>query len=89
MPQRPSETQRLSWYLLLVLPFVGTLWVPFFNAVEPRFGGFPYFYWYQFAWIAVSAVLTGVVYFATREAESESTPRDREASEAARSGFDR
>ena len=57
------------WYLLLIAPFVGTLWVPFYNAVEPRLAGVPYFYWYQFLWIIIGAVLTGVVYFATRDEE--------------------
>lgn len=52
---------------LLVVPFVGTLWVPFYNAVEPRLGGVPFFYWYQFAWIGIGAAITAVVYFATRE----------------------
>ena len=55
------------WYLCLGVPFVGTLWVPFYNAVEPRAGGVPFFYWYQFVWIFVGAVLTAVVYFATRD----------------------
>jgi hypothetical protein len=55
------------WYALLILPFVGTLWVPFYNALEPRVFGIPYFYWYQFLWIAISATLTAIVYFATRE----------------------
>jgi hypothetical protein len=27
----------------------------------------PYFYWYQFLWVLISAALTGVVYFATRD----------------------
>lgn len=57
------------WLLLLLAPFVGTLWVPFYNAVDPRVAGIPYFYWYQLAWIGVSAVLTAVVYFATRQAD--------------------
>jgi hypothetical protein len=55
------------WYLLLLVPFVGTLWVPFYDAVEPRVFGVPFFYWYQFAWIGVSAAITAVVYFATPE----------------------
>jgi hypothetical protein len=63
------------WYLLLLLPFVGTLWVPFLNAVEPRLGGIPYFYWYQFAWIAIGAVLTAVVYFATHEPDRDDDGR--------------
>jgi hypothetical protein len=58
---------RRTWllHLLLVAPFVGTLWVPFYNAIEPSIAGVPYFYWYQFLWIALGAGLTAVVYFAT------------------------
>jgi hypothetical protein len=51
--------------LLLVIPFVGVLWVPFYNSVEPQLGGVPFFYWYQFLWIIISAGLTGIVYVAT------------------------
>jgi Protein of unknown function (DUF3311) len=65
----PRRGSQWRWYLLLVAPFVGMLWVPFYNRVEPRIGSIPFFYWYQFAWIGISAVLTIVVYLATREAE--------------------
>jgi uncharacterized protein DUF3311 len=61
--RRPSS----AWHSLLALPFVGLLWVPFYNRSEPALAGFPYFYWYQFVWIGVSAGLTAVVYFATRD----------------------
>jgi hypothetical protein len=63
------RTQRRvwGWYVSLLVPFVATLWVPFYNSVEPRLGGVPYFYWYQFLWIILGATLTGVVYFATRD----------------------
>jgi hypothetical protein len=65
---RPARTgPAWRWYLLLVPPFVGTLWVPFYNSVEPRLGNVPFFYWYQLAWIVGGAVLTATVYFATRE----------------------
>ena len=66
VPVRRGPPQVL-WYLLLLVPFVGTLWVPFYNALEPRVLGIPYFYWYQFLWIVISAALTAIVYFATRE----------------------
>ncbi len=59
-----------AWQLLLLVPFVGTLWVPFYDALEPRIGGVPYFYWYQFLWIGIGAVITAVVYFVTRRRES-------------------
>ncbi len=64
---RAGGWRRRGWYLLLVPPFVGTLWVPFYNFVDPTLGGVPFFYWYQLVWILVGAVLTATVYFATRE----------------------
>jgi len=64
----PARKRRfLVWYVPLLAPFVGTLWVPFYNAVEPRAGGIPFFYWYQFVWIFIGAALTAVVYYATRD----------------------
>ena len=59
-----------GWYLLLLVPFIAILWVPFYAGAEPAFAGIPYFYWYQFLWIFISAVLTAIVYFATREPET-------------------
>lgn len=47
---------------LLILPFVGLLWVPFYNLKDPQFFGFPFFYWYQLAWVPVTACLTWIVY---------------------------
>jgi hypothetical protein len=58
-----------GWYLLLVVPFIAILWIPFYASGEPAFFGIPYFYWYQFLWIFISAVLTAIVYFAARDSE--------------------
>jgi hypothetical protein len=55
------------WYLLFVIQFVAVLWPPFYNQAEPMFVGIPFFYWYQMAWVLISAALTAVVYFATEE----------------------
>jgi hypothetical protein len=57
------------WYLLLLLPFIAMLWVPSYASGQPELFGIPYFYWYQFLWILISAALTAIVYFATREPE--------------------
>jgi hypothetical protein len=65
--QNNSARGGRGWYLLLLLPFVAMLWVPFYNSIEPRLAGIPYFYWYQFLWVLISAIITAVVYFATRE----------------------
>jgi hypothetical protein len=53
------------WYLLLAVQFVAALWVPFYNSVEPSWGGIPFFYWFQLAMVFGAAALTAIVYFAT------------------------
>lgn len=53
-------------YWLLILPYIGLLFPSFYAAQEPVLFGFPFFYWYQFAWVIVSAALTAIVYRATR-----------------------
>ncbi len=65
--RRPRTATKLLWYLLLLPPFVGMLWVPFYNSVEPTLGGVPFFYWYQAVWILIGCVLTAGVYLATRD----------------------
>lgn len=54
---------RYLWYLVLLIPFVAMLWVSSYNVAEPNVLGFPFFYWYQFLWVIISAVLTAIVYF--------------------------
>lgn len=48
--------------ILLIIPFVAMLWVPFYNRTEPTLWSFPFFYWYQLGWILISAVVIGLVY---------------------------
>jgi hypothetical protein len=50
------------WYLLLFPAYVGLLWVPFYARTDPELFGFPFFYWYQLAWVPLTALLTWVVY---------------------------
>jgi hypothetical protein len=54
-------------YLLLVVPYLGVLWVPFYNRTGPEFWGVPFFYWYQLFWIPLGAVLLYPVYRAVRD----------------------
>ncbi len=54
----------LRWlYVLLIIPFIATLWIPFYAGTEPSLAGIPYFYWYQFLWVIITAILTAIVYF--------------------------
>jgi hypothetical protein len=56
--RRPSRW----WYVLLALPFAGLLYVPLYATKDPELFGFPFFYWYQLAWVPVAALLTWTVY---------------------------
>ncbi|MGC4110196.1 MAG: DUF3311 domain-containing protein [Nocardioides sp.] len=49
--------------LIVLLPAVVVpLWVPLYNKTDPELWGFPFFYWFQFALILGSAVLTVIAY---------------------------
>jgi hypothetical protein len=47
--------------VLLLLPFLCLLWVPLYNLRMPELFGFPFFYWYQLAWVPAAMVLTWIV----------------------------
>ena len=50
---------------LLAIPALGLCFPAIYARSEPSLLGWPFFYWYQFAWIILSGVITAVVYFAT------------------------
>jgi hypothetical protein len=52
--------------LLLLLPFLGLLVVPLFNSETPEFLGFPFFYWYMFAWVPLTSLLIWIVHRSER-----------------------
>jgi hypothetical protein len=54
------------WYALLLLPLLGLLYPPLYATKDPEIAGVPFFYWYQFAWVFISATLTALVYNVTR-----------------------
>jgi hypothetical protein len=66
MSLRPDEhapARPMAWArLLLIVPFIVVLWVPFYNSAEPVVYGVPFFYWYQLLWIILGAVIVGIVY---------------------------
>ncbi|MGN6517428.1 MAG: DUF3311 domain-containing protein [Rhizomicrobium sp.] len=55
-------------HLLLIVPFIAMLWVPFYNRALPDLAGVPFFYWYQILWVALTALVLWVVYAAERHA---------------------
>ncbi len=61
---KKRETSRGLYWLLLV-PFLGVLFPWIYNSDSPEFIGIPFFWWYQMAWVPISAVLTILVYRST------------------------
>ena len=61
----PERSRRPALWLLL-LPYIGLLWVPFYNAREPEILGFPFFYWYQFLWVPLTALIIWIAYRSVR-----------------------
>ncbi|HMC70560.1 MAG TPA: DUF3311 domain-containing protein, partial [Mycobacteriales bacterium] len=53
--RRAARPVRRWAYVLLIAPFIGTLWVSTYASKSPTLFGFPFFYWYQFAWVIAGA----------------------------------
>jgi uncharacterized protein DUF3311 len=68
--QPVARSASRAWYVLLAVPFVALLWVPFYTRTSPKLFGFPFFYWYQFLWVPLTALIVWVVYLATRPRDS-------------------
>jgi hypothetical protein len=63
MEDKEKTAVRASWArVLLLLPFVAVLWVPFYNSIEPKAFGVPFFYWWQLLWVVLGTVVVGIVY---------------------------
>ena len=45
MMKYPTRRDSRLWNLLLLVPFVALLWVPFYNSIEPALLGIPFFDW--------------------------------------------
>ncbi|MGO4326966.1 DUF3311 domain-containing protein [Cupriavidus sp. 2TAF22] len=59
----PANQSSHSWlWLILLLPYIALLWLPFYNDTQPSFAGFPFFYWYQFLWVPLTSLLIYIVY---------------------------
>ena len=61
----PAPRRTGAWALiavLLLIAVLGTLIVPIYARSAPALGPFPFFYWYQLAWVPFVAILTAVCY---------------------------
>lgn len=62
---RKPKSERTAWNWLLIVPAIALAFPALYSRPTPELFGFPFFYWYQIAWILLSALITAIVYFAT------------------------
>ena len=67
----PRRSDRSPWNWLLLIPIVVPLIVPLYNAVDPKLGSWPLFYWLQLAFVALGVATTALVYRMTRRPAAE------------------
>ena len=62
--QPPAQRRRVGWgtALLLVLPYLGLCFPQVYARATPALFGFPFFYWYQFAWVVITSALLWIYY---------------------------
>jgi hypothetical protein len=67
MPEAKAPSKRRNWWLLLlVLPYIGLCFPQMYARATPALFGFPFFYWYQFAWVILASALMGIVYWKSK-----------------------
>ena len=66
MSQQPTPEARKRWpaiaWVLLALPYIALCFPAIYARATPALFGFPFFYWYQFAWVIITSALLYVVY---------------------------
>ncbi len=58
----PKKKRMTRWTLLLLLPYLGLCFPYIYARTTPTLWGFPFFYWYQFAWVILASALMAFVY---------------------------
>ena len=62
MNSADPKRKRSRWTLLLAVPYVALCFPQIYARSTPALWGFPFFYWYQFAWVILASALLGFVY---------------------------
>ncbi len=64
---RPHSRERSRWHWLLAVAVVVPLLTPLYNRARPQLWGLPFFYWCQIAFSGMVALVTAIVYLATKK----------------------
>lgn len=73
MKSDPGKTSRLkknpTLWIFLALPYLALCFPQIYSRQTPALFGFPFFYWYQFAWVVLTSILLGLVYRALKDTD--------------------
>jgi hypothetical protein len=59
----PAKQKHSRWWLLpLLLPYLALCFPQIYARSTPALFGFPFFYWYQLAWVILASSIMGIVY---------------------------
>lgn len=62
MTTQARSAGRPWLWLILLIPYVALLWLPFYDHKMPAIAGFPFFYWYQLVWVPITSLLIYLAY---------------------------
>ncbi len=74
MADTGSKKRSSHWNWLLLLPGIGLLFPAVYARQSPTLFGFPFFYWYQFAWVFLTAAITALVYVLVKDENTSDPP---------------
>ena len=66
MPAAPKRKPDPLVWLFLALPYAALCFPALYARATPALFGFPFFYWYQFAWVILTSILLVLVYRLTK-----------------------
>lgn len=62
-PEQSAKRKYNKWWLLpLLLPYVALCFPQIYARADPTLLGFPFFYWYQLAWVVLASIIMALVY---------------------------
>ncbi len=71
---RPPKLSRATAMLvgvLLIIPCAALAAVPLYSRETPVLWGWPFFYWYQVAWVVITPILTYSAYVIVQRARGD------------------
>ncbi|MCL4508980.1 MAG: DUF3311 domain-containing protein [Chloroflexi bacterium] len=65
-PAEGGARRHKGWQILLIIPFIFTLFPQIYASQTPELFGFPFYYWWQILWVILGGIVCTTVYFITR-----------------------